>query len=214
MHPAIRLTGEDPAAAPSPGSKVGARPEDERVTIHGVSWQEYVAVREVLDHIPGLRMTYLYGSLEIMSPSYPHEEWKKRIAGLIEIYRLERDVDLTGAGSMTFKREARERGAEPDECYFLTHPPNLDRPDIAIEIVLTSGGIDKLAVHRGFHTPEVWFWRDMAFWIYCLSGEGYALCERSGLLPEIDFKELATFVLSPLSQTGAVRAYRDLLRSR
>ena len=44
-----------------------------RFILHGVSWGRYVLIRELLDDQPGLRMTYLEGTLEIMSPSREHE---------------------------------------------------------------------------------------------------------------------------------------------
>ena len=32
-------------------------------------------------------------------------------------------------------------------------------PDIAIEVVVTSGLVDKMAVYAGLGVPEVWLWR-------------------------------------------------------
>src|SRR6266545_3039001 len=89
---------------------------EQRMLIHGVRWKDYVILREALD-TPGLRMTYCEGVLELMSPSRLHEMWKKTIARLVELYALERDLPLLGYGSTTFRNEAKERGAEPDECY-------------------------------------------------------------------------------------------------
>ena len=59
-------------------------------------------------------MTYLEGSLEIMSPSRRHEVEKKQIARLLELFCLERDIPLYGYGSTTFRKEEHERGLEPD----------------------------------------------------------------------------------------------------
>src|SRR6266545_8355516 len=89
---------------------------EQRMLIHGVSWKDYVILREALD-TPGLRMTYCEGALELMSPSRAHELWKKTIARLIELYAFLRGLPLVGYGSTTFRREAKERGAEPDECW-------------------------------------------------------------------------------------------------
>ena len=55
-------------------------------------------MREVLDEIPGLKLTYLGGALELMSPSPEHEVVKKRIARLVELFALERNVPLYGYG--------------------------------------------------------------------------------------------------------------------
>jgi len=43
-----------------------------------------------------------------------------------------------------------------------------DLPDIAIEVVLTSGGIEKLPVYAGLGVREVWFWEDDAFHLHAL----------------------------------------------
>lgn len=57
-------------------------------------------------------------------------------------------VALEGVGSWTLKDSDEERGAEPDECYLIGRAPESDddRPDFAIEVVWTSGGIDRLEV--------------------------------------------------------------------
>ena len=62
-------------------------------------------------------MTYCEGMLELMSPSFGHEVDKTSIARLVELYGFLRRLRLNGYGSTTFRREARQRGAEPDECY-------------------------------------------------------------------------------------------------
>jgi hypothetical protein len=55
-------------AASLPGSPVtSADPAERRFVLHDVPWWTYVALRDALDH-PGVRMTYLKGTLELMSP--------------------------------------------------------------------------------------------------------------------------------------------------
>lgn len=90
-------------------------------------------------------MFYLEGTLEIMSPSPEHEVDKTTIARLIEIHALERDIDLTGYGSTTFRKPAQERGLEPDECYCFGQLKEF--PDIGLEVIVSSGGIDKLSIY-------------------------------------------------------------------
>ena len=189
--------------------------QDQRVVVHGVSWAGYCLMRELLDS-PGIRLTYLEGTLEIMSPSRRHEILKTQIARLLEVLALELDIPLIGYGSTTFKRELRERGLEPDECYCIGRnlgDETSDAPEIALEVVLTSGGIRKLAVYAGIGVKEVWFWRNERFEVHALDGEIYRPLARSALLPGIDFEELAEFTRRP-DQHGAAKAYRDLLRSR
>jgi hypothetical protein len=41
-----------------------------------------------------------------------------------------------------------ERGVEPDECYVLGDVAEPARPDLAIEVVWSSGGINELEIYR------------------------------------------------------------------
>lgn len=51
-------------------------------------------------------------------------------------------MSLHGYGLTAFRREAKVRGPEPDECYCIHTLKEL--PDLVIEANLTSGGVDKL----------------------------------------------------------------------
>lgn len=53
----------------------------------------------------------------------------------------------------------RERGAEPDECYVFGEDPDPERPDLAIEVIWISGGMNKLEIYRALGVAEVWHWR-------------------------------------------------------
>ena len=192
---------EDPAPDP-----IG----EQRLLIHGLTWGQYVTMRDLLDDHAGLRLTYLEGTLEIMSPSPEHEREKKIIARLIEAWAIERRFPLNGYGSTTFKKQAAERGAEPDECYVVGTPLK-DVPDFAIEVVVTSGGINKLSVYRGLGVPEVWCFHKGRFYLYSLKDNGYEPIPRSGYVPDLDLDHLAAFV-DRHDQTEAVIAYRDSLR--
>jgi Uma2 family endonuclease len=160
--------------------------------IHGVPWKDYVILREALD-TPGLRMTYCEGTLELMSPSFAHEVDKTVIARLVEMYGFLRRLHLNGYGSTTFRRQAKERGAEPDECYCVGRVLKDEGqfPDIVLEVIHSSPLLDKLHVYIGFGVPEVWLFQNGAFEIYRLAGDRYERAERSGFLPELDFALIA-----------------------
>lgn len=185
---------------------------EQRMVIYGVRWKDYVILREALD-TPGLRMTFCEGVLELMSPSRLHEMWKKTIARLVELYALERDLPLLGYGSTTFRKEAKERGAEPDECYRVgTIMKDGEYPDIVLEVIYTSPVLDKLHVYQGFEIPEVWLFEDGKFRLHRLQSGGYARIERSTLLPALDFDLIARFATRE-DQHQAVRELRDILRA-
>ena len=184
---------------------------DQRIVLRDVSWEQYEALLALFgDDPPGIRMAYLEGALEIMSPSRKHEAIKTVVARLVEFYALERGISLTGLGSTTFRHAAKEQGIEPDECYCVGEDKEF--PDIAFEVVLTSGGgVNRLAIYAGLGVAEVWLWRDRLFEIYRLGPTGYERRERSGLLPELDFAQLVPLV-EMQDQTRALQTFRDALR--
>ncbi len=182
---------------------------EEKITLYGVTWKQYdTLVSMFMDQFPGLRMTFLEGTLEIMGTSSEHERLKTIIARLLEMYAVEKRITLNGYGNTTFRKEAAQRGLEPDECYCLGELKEV--PDIAIEIAITSGGIDKLSVYQGLGVREVWFWQDSQFILYRLREKEYEKIDRSEFLPNLDLILLSQFINYD-NQTEAVIAYRDAL---
>lgn len=179
---------------------------EERILLTGIPWATYVVLRDSIES-PHIRMTYLEGWLEIMSPSRQHEGEKKQIARLLELFCLERDIPLFGYGSTTFRKEEKQRGLEPDECY--SREVYKDIPDIALEVVKTPGRIDKLDVYRQLGVREVWVFEAGAFRTLSLRGERYELIAGSEVLPEVDLPRLATFALRE-DQHAALREFKAL----
>jgi Uma2 family endonuclease len=130
---------------------------------------------------------------------------------LLEAYFEETRTRFWGLGSTTFRRQAQQGGTEPDECYCLGEEKAF--PDLAIEIVMTSGGIDKLEVYRRLAVREVWFWQNQQFDVYHLHGEQYTRQPHSVLLPNLDLMTLAAYALKsdPLE---ALLEYRARLRQQ
>ena len=196
------------ASVPAPGP-VSNEPEA-RVTLYDVPWAAYVVLRDALPGA-GVRMTYLEGSLEIMSPSREHEVEKTQVGRLLELFCLERDIPLYGYGSTTFRKEEKLRGLEPDECY--ARGRDAEVPDVAIEVVKSRGAIDKLDVYRKLGVREVWIFEDGTFTLFELHGEGYESIEASAVFPEVDLARIAHFAVTR-DQHAALRAYRDELRAQ
>jgi Uma2 family endonuclease len=116
---------------------------EQRLILSDITWEQYVNfIDSFVDEYPSLRVTYLEGILEIMSTSGEHERLKTIIARLLEMYLVEKNIDLNGYGSTTFRDKLALRGLEPDECYCFGELKVV--LDIAIEIVISSGGINKL----------------------------------------------------------------------
>jgi Uma2 family endonuclease len=192
------------------------RPEDadQRVRLHGRSWEDYEALLAMRGESSALRITYLEGEVELMSPGRPHERYKVRLGRLLEAWAEESGTLLEGFGSWTLKRREAERGAEADECYVVGRPDSdetIAAPDIAIEVVWTSGGIDKLEVYRLLGVRDVWFWQNGRLSFHALRGSTYAPVPRSEVVPALDPAVIEQCMTEP-SQTAAVAALRRLLR--
>ena len=197
----------------SPGPPRHRDEHDQSVTLRGATWADYQRHLELRGDKAVPRITYLEGMLELMSPSRLHESEKSMIGCLVEAWCFEQGVDISPYGSWTLKSQAADAGAEPDECYVVGDDPDPALPDLAIEVVRTSGGLSKLEVYCKLQVGEVWIYRQGAFTLHALRGERYVSITASEILPGIDLGLLSRYIdISPM--TRAVREYRQALRSR
>ena len=169
-----------------PGSEV-------RYITDKVSWEYYETLLTQLGDSLEFRLTYLDGILEVMSPSRNHERIKTLLGDLLLIYFLETDTEYYPTGSMTLRNPEQRGGTEPDESYCIGS--NQEIPDLAIEVVITSGGINRLEVYQRLGVREVWFWQNNRFLVYHFRSEnveqfqqtsGYELINNSEILPDIN----------------------------
>lgn len=185
---------------------------DQRVFLFDKTFRDYETLLAIRGDRGAPRMYFLEGTIELMSPSIDHEGIKKTFARLVEAFAEERHVPLNGFGSWTLKRRAKQRGAEPDECY-IVGTARKKVPDLAIEVEWTRGGLDKLEIYRKLGVAEVWLWSaKRGVEVHALRGEHYVKIARSELIPEIDLSVIAKLLFTD-DQTEAVRAYRKRLRS-
>jgi Uma2 family endonuclease len=186
--------------------------KEEPLLFEGMTWREFKAIEQLLDR-PGYRLSFLDGLLEIRrTPGEPHETVKKRIAALVELFLLMAGFDFTPTGSMTLESEVGAVKREVDESYKLT--PNSARPDLAIEVVVTGGGIDKLAAYQRLSIPEVWFWEDGVLAIYSLLDDGTAMqyerIPQSKVLAGLDVELLSQCILMS-NHVEAIKVFRQSL---
>lgn len=184
---------------------------DQRVFLREVPWPTFEAILAARGDAPVPRLAYLHGVLELMTPSDGHEYAKTNVGRLVEAYADETGIDLWGYGSWTLKNPARERGAEPDECYCLGAPHTRDVPDLAIEVAWTRGGLDKLEIYRGLGVAEVWRWEKGKIAVFVLRGEAYEGVERSVAFPGLDL-DLVARLATHENPSQAVRELRAHVR--
>jgi Uma2 family endonuclease len=207
--------GYDPVvvAAPSLRTFDARQPRaEQRIALDGVPWRTYVLLRDGIDE-PHLKMTYCEGVLELMSPSEEHELNKKWLARLLELYAFVKRIPIVGYGSTTFKREARARGAEPDECWRVG--PEAKRgqlPDLVLEVIETRPLLDKLSVYDGLEVTEVWLFERGKLSVHRRKARGgYSTARRSTWFPELDPRLLERYA-ARIDQDAALHEFAALAR--
>ncbi|NET35385.1 MAG: Uma2 family endonuclease [Cyanothece sp. SIO1E1] len=187
--------------------------KDQRVVYSSISWQQFKLIRSGFADAPGIRLAYYDNTIEILMPGREHEMFSRLIGFLIGLYCLENAIEFEPTGSMTHEREG-EVSAQADESYcFGTSKPI---PDLVIEVVVTSGGPNKLQRYQALRIPEVWFWQDGLFSLYRLQNNHYAKITRSEIpeLVALDIDLLTRCVLTAqTSRLEAANEFRDALRS-
>jgi Uma2 family endonuclease len=189
--------------------------EDQHVVLRAMSWQDFEAILAIRGERSGVRMYYLDGEIEIVSPTKIHEGRKTTLARLLEIWAMETGVALNGFGSWTLKSEIREAGAEPDECYIVGNSTEKDAPDLAIEVEWSrAAGLPKQEIYRRLGVRELWTLKSDGRLIVRVLDRGTWLeRSKSKLFPRLDLAWLLSF-LEVAPQSKAVLALRDALRSR
>lgn len=188
---------------------------DQSIVLRGMSWQDFEALLAIRGDRAGARMYYLDGEVEIVRPAKIHEDRKTTLARLLELWAVERDIELNGFGSWTLKNEMREAGGEPDECYIVGRSVEKDVPDLVIEVEWSRPmKLAKHEIYRRLGVRELWTLKtDASLVIRVRRGGDWVERKRSAVLSRLDVGWLVSF-LAIEPQSRAVRALRDALRRR
>ena len=184
------------------------KPREQQFIQTGVSWESFKAIQQGFADSPGVRLFYYRGELEILSTSPLHEIVKGNIGFLVEDFMLERGIDFVGTGSFSVEKED-EASAQADESYCFGDSKSV--PDLAIEVVITSGGTNKLRRYQALGVQEVWFWEDCVISLHYLEPDGYQKISHSRFLPELDVPSLA-LCAAISSRRQAVQEFRGKRR--
>ncbi len=176
--------------------------------IHGVGWEQFEGIEAAFTDVAGVRLSYLDGVIEIMPISNEHEELKSTIGRLLEVYLRKQGIRYYVRGGPSLGSQGDAARRQPDESYNIGSKK--DRADIVIEVVLTSGGVDKLECYKRFRIPEVWFWQFGNLTLYALRNGSYHQVFHSQFLPDLDLAQLVDFA-NLLDQYDAVTEYLKAL---
>ncbi len=201
---------------------------DVHLRLHDVSWEAYEQLLADLDaEHRRLRLTYDEGELEMMSPADPRERWKGRIGRLIELMAFELRIEVESLGATTFRKRARRKGLEPDECYYVQNVVKVrdgklldlnihPAPDLAIEVDYTNSSLPREPVYAGLGIPELWRFDGERLTVRRLGDDGrYHDARESAAFPFLPMREFAAFLqrLDRESSMAVLLEFRDWARS-
>jgi len=182
------------------------------VTLVGVSWEQFKAIEAPLLDNREVKLTYLAGVLEIMAPIGDKHEYVKSTLGLLlEAYMREKGVRFYKRGGFTLEEPGYASGT-PDESYCVG--ADKETPDIVIEVIVTSGSINRKELYKPKRVPEVWFWKSKELRIFRLNVAGeYEEVNRSSFFPDLDTALLLKYLDSP-DQYDAINDFTQAIRNR
>jgi Uma2 family endonuclease len=197
-----------------------------RVVLNSVSWSTFESLLAETDH-RGTRFTYDRGCLEIMSPSDKHERLKTLLGHVVEMTAVEWNIPIRSGGSTTLKSELKQRGLEPDECYYVANEASVrgcdeidlmisPPPDLAIEVDISSSSLDQLRIYADLGVPEVWLYDGATLKVYQLRKEGeYTPQPRSPSFPFLPIEEVERFLAcrNETDETTWIRSFREWVKT-
>jgi Uma2 family endonuclease len=207
---------------PQPASSGG------RVVLHGVCWDEYTQMLRAFARRRGVRLTYDRGVLEIMTPLYRHDNSSRILGRLIVALTEELNLPVASGGATTLRRRRRQRGLEPDECFWIANEPRVrgiqrlnlrtdPPPDLAVEVDVTRSSLNRLAIYAALGVPEVWRVDVPGLTFHVLQADGqYAESPVSRSFPAVAATDIAGFLalLGRQEENEILRQFRAWVRQR
>jgi len=204
----------------SPVSNIASidTPAEQRVVFHDLSWSAYEQILRALGESRSSRLTYDEGTLEITMPLEEHESAVRLIELFIWILVEELDLQIKTMGSTTLNRPDLQKGAEPDNCYYIQNQSQVagrkvdlnqdPPPDLIVEVDITHTDINKLNLYATMGVPEFWRYNGQILRIYQLIKNQYVEVENSPTFSRNVKELLAQFFRD--YQLYGVKASKDL----
>ena len=199
----------------------------QRFRLDGVSWDFYEHLLEELGD-RRVRVTFDRGALELMAPTYRHENYAVALGDFVKVICEETGADFQSGRTTTFRREDLARGLEPDDCFYIRNvrkilgksqidltldPP----PDLAIEIDISHSSLDRMKIYAALGVPEVWRFDGRSLEVHCLTPDGdYELRTNSPTFPTLPIHRLADFLgkSTAVDEGTLVRRFRAWVRKQ
>ncbi|CAD5913895.1 Uma2 family endonuclease [Planktothrix agardhii] len=198
---------------------------EKRVTLRGLTWQGYQQILHALPESRAARLTYDHGILEISMPLESHEFALRLIERFIIILIFEMGMKIKTMGSTTLNREDLDRGAEPDNAYYIQNQAKVagrtvnlaedPPPDLVVEVDITHTDIDKNRLYAAIDVPEFWSYNGQEWRIYQLQEKTYQECDRSPTFPGVKKEYLYHFLAkAQQDEIEAEKEFRSLIQEK
>jgi Uma2 family endonuclease len=186
--------------------RVVPKANDQLVIIKG-DWAKFKLIQQGCAESPSIRVSYFDGTIEIVMPARSHEIFSDVFHVLLSLYLFHMGIDFLGTGSADQEAEGIA-AAQPDRSYCIDGIKPI--PDLSIEVVFSSGGINKLERYQAIGVPEVWFWEDGVLGLYHLRPNAYERIDRSELpgLQDLDLDVFKRCLL--IGETSTAEAMKAL----
>lgn len=173
--------------------------QDQTLSLGGMSWKDYEKFNS--EEYLGYQISYFNGVITLVSPSKNHERIAQTMGILICAYCRKFNLPYFPMGSTRLENKPLA-GKEPDVSFAFN--TDKDIPDLAIEVIFSSGSFDDLDKYQAIEVKEVWFWRNNKITFYQLQTQGYIEITRSKLLPNLTSKILEIFTNQGFTQTPLI----------
>jgi Uma2 family endonuclease len=186
---------------PTQSSTAQTKSSDDRlITLKG-DWAHFKLIQQGCEQNPGTQLFYFDGTIEILMPGRSHELFSHMIGSLLTCFLAYQGILFFPFGTANQEKPGIA-ASQADQSYCLGSIKPI--PDLAIEVVFTSGGLSKLQSYRAIGVPEVWFWEDGTLRLYHLRGEGYDRIEHSELegLKNLDINVLKRHIMMGETNVG------------
>jgi Uma2 family endonuclease len=198
---------------------------ERRVALSGITWQSYQVILGALPQTRAARLTFDDGTLEITMPLEIHEQSSELIGLFIRILVVEMGLKVKSMRSTTLDRQDLNRGAEPDNAYYIQNQSKVagrsidlaqdPPPDLVVEVDISHTDINKNRLYASLGVPE--FWRfDGAVWrVLLLDGTSYREVSHSPTFPWVEKADLYRFLAEArLDEVDAEVNFRQWVRQR
>lgn len=201
-------------------------PDGAMLRLEGISWDEYEQLLDQLTDWRGMRVSYDHGRVEIMSPTFEHENYIGFFSRMGHILSEEMNVVVEAAGATTYKQESLLQGSEGDQSFYVKSASaiigkrriDLDidpPPDVVVEVDITNESLSKFPIYAAFLLPEIWRYDGKRARIYHLVIDSYLEREASLSFPFLTAQAMTDFLdqNKTQGQTAALAAFRQWIRT-